>query len=263
MRAVVARSTYRSKNGQSTSLSEFGSSVVEKVYGIVARSTFRSQHVTSTPFLDHFWKLSCSKSVRRCGGKHISKSKCLKTDGLGPLLAVEMSKKCTLFATTTATATTTTTLRYTTLRYTTLHYTTLRHTTLITLHDNYNKNYIALYATLHYISYSTVQYSTLQLQLRYTRPTTTNTTALRHSSCGRRDRCNNSKKTQLQLPFGPSVDSFCHLCITTTHLSGRFPILETSAAAFCGTRGKGWENNAFIDFPLSPYISHYIPIVTD
>jgi len=37
------------------------------------------------------------KSARRCGAKHIFKSKVLKTDGLGPLLEVEMSKKCTLF----------------------------------------------------------------------------------------------------------------------------------------------------------------------
>ena len=30
-----------------------------------------------------------------CGAKHISKSKVLKTGGLGPLLELEMSKKCT------------------------------------------------------------------------------------------------------------------------------------------------------------------------
>ena len=28
-------------------------------------------------------------------------------------------------------------------------------------------------------------------------------------------------KAQLQPPFGPSVNSFCHPCITTTHLSSR------------------------------------------
>ena len=44
---------------------------------------------------DHFWKFWCRKSARRCGAKHISKSKVLKTGGLGPLLEVEMSKKCT------------------------------------------------------------------------------------------------------------------------------------------------------------------------
>ena len=36
-----------------------------------------------------------SKSARRCGAKHISKSKCKKHTRFGPLLEVEMSKKCT------------------------------------------------------------------------------------------------------------------------------------------------------------------------
>ena len=48
----------------------------------------------STPFSDHFWKLRCRKSARRCGAKHIFKSKCTKYTSSGPLLAVEMSKKC-------------------------------------------------------------------------------------------------------------------------------------------------------------------------
>ena len=67
----------------------------EKVHAVVARSTFPSQNVQNTPMSDHFWKLRCRKSARRCGAKHISKSKVLKTDGLGPLLEVAMSKKCT------------------------------------------------------------------------------------------------------------------------------------------------------------------------
>ena len=73
----------------------FGSCNVEKVHAVVARSTFRSQNVQNTPFSDHFWKLRCRKSARRCGAKHISKSKCTKHTILGPLLEVEMSKKCT------------------------------------------------------------------------------------------------------------------------------------------------------------------------
>ena len=67
----------------------------EKLHAVVARSTFRSENVQNTPFSDHFWKLRCQKSARRCGAKHISKSKVLKTGGLGPLLEVAMSKKCT------------------------------------------------------------------------------------------------------------------------------------------------------------------------
>ena len=102
----------------------FGSWDVEKAHAVVVRSTFPSQNAQSTPGPDHFWKLRCRKSARRCGAKHISKSKCtkhqvrttfgswcrksarrcgakhiskskvLKTDGLGPLLEVQMSKKC-------------------------------------------------------------------------------------------------------------------------------------------------------------------------
>ena len=73
----------------------FGSCDVEKVHAVVARSTFPSQNVQNTPGSDHFWKLRCRKSARRCGAKHISKSKCTKHTSVGPLLEVAMSKKCT------------------------------------------------------------------------------------------------------------------------------------------------------------------------
>ena len=72
----------------------FGSCDIEKVHAVVARSTFPSQNVQNTRGSDHFWRLRCRKSARRCGAKHIFKSKVLKTDGLGPLLEVQMSKKC-------------------------------------------------------------------------------------------------------------------------------------------------------------------------
>ena len=67
----------------------------EKLHAVVARSTFPSQNVQNTPGSDHFWKLRCRKSARRCGAKHILKSKCPKHTRFGPLLEVEMSKKCT------------------------------------------------------------------------------------------------------------------------------------------------------------------------
>ena len=72
----------------------FGSCDVEKVHAVVARSTFPSRNVQNTSASDDFWKLRCRKSARRCGAKHISKSKCTKHTILGPLLEVEMSKKC-------------------------------------------------------------------------------------------------------------------------------------------------------------------------
>ena len=125
--AVVARSTFPSQNVQNTTWSDhfwklrcrktarrcgakhfqvksvknwrsrttFGSWDVEKVHAVVARSTFPSENVQNTPGSDHFWKLRCRKSARRCGAKHISKWKCTKHTRFGPLLEVEMSKKCT------------------------------------------------------------------------------------------------------------------------------------------------------------------------
>ena len=54
-----------------------------------------SPNVQNTPTSYHFSKLRCRKSARRCGVKHISKSKCVKHTSFGPLLEAEMSKKCT------------------------------------------------------------------------------------------------------------------------------------------------------------------------
>ena len=63
----------------------------EKLHAVVARSTFPSQNVQNTPGADHFWYLRCRKGARRCGAKHISKSKCTKDTILGPLLEVSKS----------------------------------------------------------------------------------------------------------------------------------------------------------------------------
>ena len=54
----------------------------DKLHAVVARRTFRSQNVQSTPGSDHFLKLRCRKSARRCGAKHISKSKVQKNCGV-------------------------------------------------------------------------------------------------------------------------------------------------------------------------------------
>ena len=64
----------------------------EKLHAVAARSTCPSQNVQSTPTSDHFWKLWCRKSARRCGAKHIWKSKCTKHLSVGARLEVEMSK---------------------------------------------------------------------------------------------------------------------------------------------------------------------------
>ena len=57
----------------------FGSWDVEKLHVVC-------QNVQNTTCSDHFWKLRCRKSARRCGAKHMSKSKCLKHHMFGPLL---------------------------------------------------------------------------------------------------------------------------------------------------------------------------------
>ena len=77
--AVVARSTFQVKVHKTHhSRTTFGSSDVEKVHAVVAQSTFPSQNVENTTCSGHFWRFGCWKSARRCGAKHIAKSKCTK-----------------------------------------------------------------------------------------------------------------------------------------------------------------------------------------
>ena len=167
----------------------FGSCDVEKVHAVVARSTFRSQNVQNTPASDHFWKLRCRKSARRCGAKHISKSKCTKHHMFAPLLEVQISKKCTplwreahfevkmyktLGVRTTFGGSDVASLRFgslhysihsTTLQYITLHYTPLHNTTTTTTELH---NYTPLHSTTLYIQYITIHYATLHYTLHYT-----------------------------------------------------------------------------------------------
>ena len=49
---------------------------VEKLHAAVARSTFWSENAKKLRGSEHFLKLRCWKIARRCGAKHISKSKC-------------------------------------------------------------------------------------------------------------------------------------------------------------------------------------------
>ena len=87
---------YKTHHGRTT----FGSCDVEKVHAVVARSTFPSQNVQNTSASDDFWKLRCRKSARRCGAKHILKSKVLKNwrsrTTFGGSDVEKVSKKCTL-----------------------------------------------------------------------------------------------------------------------------------------------------------------------
>ena len=163
----------------------FGSWDVEKVQAVVARSRFPSENVQNPTFSDHFWQLRCWKSARRCGAKHMSKSKCTKHQGFGPLLEVRMSKKCTplwreghfevnMFKTlgvrTTFGGSDVASLQYTTLQDITLHYTAQLHN-YTPLHSTtlfYTKSH---YTILHYtpLHYTTLHYTTLHyLPLHFT-----------------------------------------------------------------------------------------------
>ena len=67
----------------------------EKLHAVVARSTFPSQNVKNTPASDHFWKLRCRKSARRCGAKHIWKSKCTPfSDHFWKLRCRKSARRC-------------------------------------------------------------------------------------------------------------------------------------------------------------------------
>ena len=84
LHAVVAQSTFRSQNVESTPFSEhFRSWDDEKAHAIVAGSTFPRQKCKKLTVSDrfwkfHFWKLRWWKSARCCGAKHIFKSKYVK-----------------------------------------------------------------------------------------------------------------------------------------------------------------------------------------
>ena len=164
--AVVARSTFRSQNVKNTLgvRTTFGSCDVEKVHAVVARSTFPSQNVQNTTCSRHFWRFGCRKSARRCGAKHISKSKCTKHYMFAPLLEVQMSKKCTplwreahfevkmsktLGVRTTFGGSDVASLQDTTLQNITLHYTPVHY---ITLHYTPVHSTTLNYTTPHYIT---------------------------------------------------------------------------------------------------------------
>ena len=130
---VVVRNTFGCQNAKARRVqTTFGSWTVRKVHTIVARSNIRSQKVQGTSALEHFRRLRSSKSACDCGTKkhmskskrttnapqlrrtfsswnvqkvhavvagtcrkHIWKSTCIKNNTFGPLLELEMLKKCT------------------------------------------------------------------------------------------------------------------------------------------------------------------------
>ena len=206
----------------------FGSWDVEKVHAVLARSTFRSQNVQSTPGSDHFWRLRCrikctpwwreahfqvkthkAHHVRTIfGGSDVvsrgrrkglwTLSKVSKAWGFCSIFNYNhhyttLHSKTLHYTTTTPSLHSTTlhsttlhctqlhsitlhytTLHYTPLHYTTLHYTTLHYTTLpsttlryITLHSTTLQLHLQLHSTT--LNYATLHYTTLHsTTLHYT-----------------------------------------------------------------------------------------------
>ena len=136
--------TYKAPNVRAT----FGGSDVEKVHAVVARSTFRSQNVQSTRVSDHFWRFRCRFASLHYIALHYTPLHCT---------ALHYTTLHNTTTTTTQLHSTTlhytkshyTTLHYTTLRSTTLHYITLHYATF---------HYTSLhYTTLHSTTTTTTQ----------------------------------------------------------------------------------------------------------
>ena len=73
----------------------FWSSDVEKLHAAVANGTFGSENAQNMTCSEHFCTFRCRKIARRCGEKHIWKSKCTKHVSSGQFFEVRMSKNCT------------------------------------------------------------------------------------------------------------------------------------------------------------------------
>ena len=151
----------------------------EKLHAVVARSTFRSQNVQGTPFSDHFWKLRCRKSARRCGGKTFPRQKNAKNttcsdhfwtfrcrfvwQARGIVHLVKSEQNVTDLCQFQLQLEIQYTIRnYIIPHYTTLHYTTPHYTTYTSLHSTTLHYTTRHYTTLHYTTYSTLHYNTFQ-----------------------------------------------------------------------------------------------------
>ena len=95
-RRSVAKHIFKSKCRKHTNIGPLLEvEMSKKCTPLWREACFQVKSVKNWGGSDHFWPFRCRKSARRCGAKHISKSKCRKHTNIGPLLEVEMSKKCT------------------------------------------------------------------------------------------------------------------------------------------------------------------------
>ena len=150
----------------------------------------------------------------------------------------------------------------------TVHYTTLNYTDNTTPQPQ-----LQLQLQLHYANYTTLQLHSTTLHYNYNYLCTTPHYIQQLWVRWPLPTIATTPKTQLQPPFGPSVNSLCHSWFATANLSYRFPIFKTSAAASCGTTGRvalselcwfgmAWQNpESFSDSWLMDHVRKHSEII--
>jgi len=95
--AAVAKSAFASQNAQNTTFSDpFWKFRCSKNGTRLWREAhLASKNVQNTSWPDHFLTFRCRKMARRCGAKHICKSKCTKHLIVGAILEVLIRKNGT------------------------------------------------------------------------------------------------------------------------------------------------------------------------
>ena len=141
----------------------FGGSDLEKVHAVVAGSTFRSQNVQSTRGSDYFWRFRCRfASLRVIALLYTHHYTTVQYTTLHfTTLQLQLQNY-----TTTLHYTPLHYINYNTLRHITLHSTTLHYTTSHNTIHSTTLHYTTLYTPHTTVHYTTLHSTTLQLQLQ-------------------------------------------------------------------------------------------------
>ena len=191
-----------------------------------ARSTFQSQNVQNTARSDHFGTFNRA-TLHNNDNNHNNNNTSTSTTTSTSTSTTTTATATTTTAAAAATATTATTTKTKTTTTSTPTTTTPSSTT--TTATATTTTTTTNTTTLQYTTTAAITTTTTTTPLGYT---TLHSTPLHHTSPHFP-----ITTLQLQPAFSPSVDSLCHPWFTTTNLSYRFPISETSATALCGSTG--------------------------